>query len=80
MYPNVHLETEETVNTQGSTQQKATLEVSPYFKLYYRTIAVTAAWFWHKSRYEDQWNRIEDLDMNPHSYAHLIFDKDAKNV
>jgi hypothetical protein len=27
---------------------------------------------------EDQWNRMEDLDMNPHSYAHLIFEKAPK--
>jgi hypothetical protein len=33
---------------------------------------------WHKNRYEDQWNRIEDLDMKPHSYAHLIFGQKAK--
>jgi hypothetical protein len=26
-----------------------------------------------KKRYEDQWNRTEDPDMNPQSYAHLIF-------
>jgi hypothetical protein len=33
-----------------------------------------------KSGYEDQWNRIEDLDMNPHSYAHLIFEKGTKDI
>jgi hypothetical protein len=32
------------------------------------------------NRYEDQWNRIEDPDMNPHSYAHLIFDKGTRNI
>jgi hypothetical protein len=29
---------------------------------------------------EDQWNRVEHLDMNSHSYAHLIFDKVAKSI
>jgi hypothetical protein len=33
-----------------------------------------------KNRYEDQWNRIEDSDMNPCSHTHLIFDKGAKNM
>jgi hypothetical protein len=46
----------------------------PDFKLFYRAIAIKTAWYWHKNRYEDQRN------MNPHSYAHLIFDKDAKNI
>jgi hypothetical protein len=27
-----------------------------------------------------QWNRIEDPDMNLHSYVHIIFDKGAKNI
>jgi hypothetical protein len=31
-------------------------------------------------RYENHLNRIEDPDMNPHSYTHLIFDKDNKNI
>jgi hypothetical protein len=52
----------------------------PDFKLQYRAIAIKTAWYQHKNRHEDQWNRTEDLDMISRNHVHLIFNKGAKNI
>jgi hypothetical protein len=37
-------------------------------------------WYCYNDRQVDQWNRIEDPEMNTHTYGHLNFEKGAKTI
>jgi hypothetical protein len=52
----------------------------PELNLYCRAIVIKTAWYWYSYRQVDQWNRIEDPEMDPHTYGHVIFDKGAKTI
>jgi len=49
-------------------------------KQYHRAIVIKNCMYWYTDRQIDQWNRIEDPEMNPHTYGHLIFEKAAKTI
>ena len=52
----------------------------PHVRQYDEATVIKTVWSWYHNTHTDQWNRIENTEINSDSYSQLICDKGGKNI